>query len=256
MNRLSRVVLGAVVVSCPVLALGVGASSTAEAQIPESFSNLQVLPADTSRAVLVGVMRNYASSLGVGCDHCHVGDDVATFEDFDFASDDKEAKQVARSMMRMVEVINGDLLPASGRDAATLLEVGCATCHHGVSRPEPLRAILMTAFEEGGVDAVIVRYQELREQYYGRASYDFGRATLSSVAELVARAHRDFEATERLLVYNIGLYPDWDYHYFLVGVLRSQLGNMEGAREALEKAVELDPDSSRNRDALARIRRQ
>ena len=43
-------------------------------------------------------MRNFASGLGVRCDHCHVGGNPDTLEGFDFASDAKEAKQVARAI--------------------------------------------------------------------------------------------------------------------------------------------------------------
>ena len=72
----------------------------AAAQIPDTFDNLQVLPADIQRRALVGVMRGLAGSLGVQCDHCHVGGDPNTLEGFDFASDDKETKRVGCAIFR------------------------------------------------------------------------------------------------------------------------------------------------------------
>ena len=56
-----------------VLVLVVAAG--AEAQIPERFENLQVLPQTTTRPELVAVMRSFATALGVRCVHCHVGED-------------------------------------------------------------------------------------------------------------------------------------------------------------------------------------
>lgn len=257
MNGLSR--LSTIAIAATVTVLGVGSwspPSTASTQTPETFSNLQVLPADISRRELVDVMRGYAGSMGARCDYCHVGDNPDTLEGFDFAADDKETKLVARAMMRMVATINDELLPATGRESAALIEVGCFTCHRGISRPESLRSILMSAYEVGGVDAVVARYTELREKYYGRAAYDFGRASLSSLAERIGRAHGDLESEERLLLYNIDMYPDWDNHYFVLGQTRRIVGNVDGAREALQRAIELAPDNVRYREALDRLTEQ
>jgi len=116
-----------------VLALAF-AAVPAPAQIPETFTNLQVLPSDIPREELVRVMRGFTGALGVRCNHCHVGPGPATLEGFDFASDAKETKKVARVMMRMTREINTRLLPQTGRSPLT--EVRCMTCHRGVAKPE------------------------------------------------------------------------------------------------------------------------
>jgi len=115
-------------------AVAVAAATPAPAQIPEKFTNLRVLPKDIPREELVRVMRGFTGALGVRCNHCHVGPGPATLEGFDFASDDKEAKRVARVMMRMTREINTRLLPQTGRSPLT--EVRCMTCHRGVAKPE------------------------------------------------------------------------------------------------------------------------
>jgi len=51
----------------------------------------------------------------VRCIHCHVGEDPNNLDHVDFVSDERETKRVARAMMRMVQEINGKLLPASGQ---------------------------------------------------------------------------------------------------------------------------------------------
>ena len=72
---------------------------------PEEPENLKVLPAEVKGARLGGVMRGFASALGVRCEHCHVGEgpDLAKF---DFPSDEKAAKRKARVMFKMVQQIN------------------------------------------------------------------------------------------------------------------------------------------------------
>ena len=84
----------AAIVSTAVLA------SPASAQIPQTFTNLQVLPKDIPRAQLVSTMRGFAGALGVRCTHCHVGPD--DLQGMDFATDEKESKKIARTMLRMV----------------------------------------------------------------------------------------------------------------------------------------------------------
>ena len=71
--------------------------------------------------------------------------------EFDFASDEKRTKVVAREMMRMVGAINERLDSLPGRPTP-LLNVTCGTCHRGVSRPVPLSNII----EETTVTAIDV----------------------------------------------------------------------------------------------------
>ena len=87
----------------------------ARAQFPETFENLKVLPKDISRQDLSGVMRGFASALGVRCVHCHVGQDNPGLKGVDFRSDEKETKRIARAMMKMAAAINADYIGAQGR---------------------------------------------------------------------------------------------------------------------------------------------
>lgn len=102
--------------------------------IPETFTNLQILPRDATRASLVAVMRDFAMQLDVRCQHCHVGegDDLSTF---DFASDARPAKAVARRMLLMVQSINGLLEGVGEPAAAGAPKVTCFTCHRGSIKP-------------------------------------------------------------------------------------------------------------------------
>ena len=44
----------------------------AQAQLPDKFTNLKVLPKDISKAELQSTMRGFAFALNVRCEHCHV----------------------------------------------------------------------------------------------------------------------------------------------------------------------------------------
>jgi hypothetical protein len=102
-------------------------------QVPDRFTNLQILPKTMTRQALVPVMKSFATELGVRCEHCHMGEggDLSTF---DFASDARPAKVTARKMMKMIETINRDDLKDVG-DPARIPKVTCYTCHRGLKQP-------------------------------------------------------------------------------------------------------------------------
>ncbi len=106
---------------------------------PDSLVNVRVIPKSTPVMQVVGQMRNITGDLGVRCQFCHVGEEGQSLERFDFGSDQKRTKVVARQMMLMVQEINRrlDSLPAR---PPPLLQVTCATCHRGTNRPVPLSA--------------------------------------------------------------------------------------------------------------------
>jgi hypothetical protein len=131
-HALSRFLL-VPLVGCAAL----GAAVTARTQqnpIPETFTNLQIMRKDIPRSELVPVMRSFAINLGVRCEHCHVGE--GDLSNFDFASDARPAKAVARKMMMMVQAINGPLLEGVGTPAKPdAPKVTCFTCHRGAKLP-------------------------------------------------------------------------------------------------------------------------
>lgn len=133
--RLATIVLGSMLTGT------LAASATwADTQLPAQFTNLQVYPANVSRSAFIGDMKRFTESLDVRCDHCHVGDDP-DLSTFDFASDAKPAKAMARRMLRMTAAINGEWLgsttasPASPAAAPAVEKVTCFTCHRGSTRP-------------------------------------------------------------------------------------------------------------------------
>ena len=127
-----RIFAGLVALSAPL------ASAQTPAHFPpDSLVNVRVIPRNTPVINVIGTMRNFAVDLGVRCQFCHVGREGQPLEQFDFATDEKRTKLVARQMMLMVQEINRrlDSLPAG---VGARLQVTCNTCHRGTTRPAPL----------------------------------------------------------------------------------------------------------------------
>jgi hypothetical protein len=134
------------VLLCLVMVLAAPASAQ-QNPIPETFTNLQVLPKDLSREQLVPIMRSFALNLGVRCEHCHLGEGN-DLSQFDFASDARPAKATARKMIGLTRSINETLAQALGApEAGAGQRVTCYTCHRGAVKP-------LTAPPGGGLTTV------------------------------------------------------------------------------------------------------
>jgi hypothetical protein len=112
------------------------ASRAQQNPIPEKFTNLQVLPKDISRPELVQMMRGFSMQTGSRCSHCHLGEESQDLSEYDFASDARPLKAIARKMILMLRSINGPLLEGVGTaPAAGAPKVTCYTCHRGAKKP-------------------------------------------------------------------------------------------------------------------------
>ncbi len=236
------------------LTLASALAAPAAAQIPDEFTNLEVLPADISQRQLIGVMRSFAGGLGVRCTYCHVGEEGRPFSEFDFASDEKPAKLKARYMLQMTQTLNDEVLPGlvevAGR-ADPPARISCVTCHRGVAVPRQIEEVIAQAIADEGAEAGVRRYRELRERYYGSGSYDFGEQPLIEIAGGIAREN----PTGALHLYALALelYPE--SVQALVGSAQAHQanGDVAAARTALLRAQELAPDNPQIARMLERL---
>lgn len=185
MHRSSRIML--------LLGLAFTTPAAAAAQVPERFTNLQVLPDTISRSALTAQMRGFSFALGVRCSYCHAVSDALNQPSDDFAADTKPTKARAREMMRMVRDLNDVYLARLPERRTPNVGVACATCHGGVPRPEALNDLLHRVATARGIDSAMATYASLREEFFGSRAYDFGSRTMFQLAaQLVTEGrHRD-----------------------------------------------------------------
>jgi tetratricopeptide (TPR) repeat protein len=212
----------------PVLLL----TATAAAQIPDHFTNLQVLRKDIPKQELTSFMRGFVFSLGVRCVNCH---DVA-----DYASDAKETKRKARAMMRMVEAVNRDTI--AKLEPATANRIDCATCHHGLDKPRALQSVLAEELEKKDLASTISLYRDLRKRYYGGAQYDFSETSLNLLVEgLGAKKTKEAAAFMEL---NAELNPLTAWGKSLLAMAHRANGDTDKAIADFQAIVEANPNDS------------
>jgi len=218
---------------------------------PDSLINVKVIPKNTPVMQVVGMMRNFASALGVRCQYCHVGQEGQPLAQFDFAKDAKRTKLTARQMMRMVEEINRrvDTLPEHAQ-MTSHVEVTCNTCHRGVSRPMSLEQVIQETAQTAGADSAARAYRALRERYYGRAAYDFGEPTLDIAAFRLARGGK-FDEAFAILRLNEEQFPTSSNLATFRANISLLKGDTAAAIAAFREAVRRD---STNGEAQGRLR--
>lgn len=242
-----RPLTASVLMICAILAV----ASSAGAQIPDEFTNLQVLPKDISKPELVAAMRSFAGALGVRCKYCHVGPD--DLQGMDFANDELPTKKIARQMMRMVGSINKDHLSKLETNRDTEIRVECVTCHRGVAIPVQIDDLVATAIRAKGLDPAITQYRELRDMYYGRAAYDFGPQPLNSLAERLLR-EGDSDSALALAKLNVELHPRDAWTQAMLGGVHKERGEKDQAIAAFEEALKLEPDNRWAKRQLAELK--
>ena len=210
---------------------------------PEEPENLQVLGDDIKGAKLGQVMRGFATSLGVRCEHCHVGEGMDLTK-FDFPADDKPAKRKARLMLEMVAALNDTHLSQLSEIEARIepnLQINCITCHRRQPRPVMLGDILLQKIELEGIDAAIAEYRDLRERYYGGFSYDFSAGALTGLGEQLSK-DGDYESAIRLIKLEIEMNGESPSVYYTLGGIQAGVNLVYDAITTYTKGLALAPE--------------
>ena len=239
-----------------VVASSLSASLAAQAPgkfPPDSLINTQVIPRTTPVIQVIGTMRNFAFGLGVRCQFCHIGEEGQPLATFDFATDKKRNKLVARQMMRMLQEINArlDTIPQRGSPPVVAT---CSTCHRGVSRPLPLNTIVSEAAIAVNADSAVRAYRALRARYFGSDAYDFTESALNIAAFRTGRAGKPDDALALLRV-NEEMFPGSSGMYVFRGNILLMKGDTTGAATAFREAVRRDTTNSEARGRLRDIGR-
>ena len=216
---------------------------------PERAKNLKVLPKDTPKEKLNATMVGFTRALGVRCPFCHVGQEGQPLTTYDFVSDQKPTKQVARGMMKMVSDIDHDLRKMKFPEPRRA-NIACITCHRGRPRPMTLSEELGSVYETAGIDSTVARYTMLRERFYGAGAYDFSEKSLNDLGAALMEKGRNEDAI-RIFRLNVDQNPNSSFAYSSLADAYAAVGNKDLAIQNYERAVQLEP---RNREAEQKLK--
>jgi tetratricopeptide (TPR) repeat protein len=215
--------------------------ATAAAAPPEAPKNLKYFPKGIARDALVQRMREFSFALGVRCQYCHAGGDGVSFEGVDFSSDEKPAKNKARTMLRMVDALNKDLakLPARHKPA---VKMECVICHRGLPVPMTLATELTEVIDGEGIAAAVKHYRELREKTLERGLFSFDQWTMNELARALAEGGKT-DAAIAMLELNAEFYPKSADIDFALAELHRTRGERDKAIERFKAGLAKRPES-------------
>ncbi|MFN8177298.1 MAG: c-type cytochrome [bacterium] len=249
--RVRASLLHVVLVSALAMALVPAPGFAQHLQWPEHPKNLKVLK-NLKGEQLRPVMQEMTHGLGVRCNFCHVGQEGQPITSYDFASDEKPEKQVARKMLEMVQSVHGQLEKLDLPKDETRVEVTCYTCHRGRPKPLELHAELSAVFHKQGADSMAARYHALKDRFLSRGAYDFGEGSLNELGyELLAAGEK--EGALRAFQLNVEAYPQSANAYDSLAEAYLAAGQRDEARTNYRKSLELDPKNENAAEKLKEI---
>jgi len=199
--------------------------------------NLKVLDEDITPVELRNTMRMFSQSLGVRCQHCHVGEAGQPLSEFDFAADDKAAKDKARFMLKMVQDLNHHLVTGI-KDRS--VKVQCITCHRGAALPIQTVDLLKNTLDEQGVDGALAKHDELKAQYYGSHTHDFTENTLLNLA--THSFATDPVASQKILLKNLTMHPKGVQTLVTLGEYHAAQKDLKTALDYFNQANAIQPN--------------
>ncbi len=217
-------------------------SVSTNAQMPDKFKNLKILPKDITKDQLDKIMDSFTEGLGVNCEFCHVRNDNT--DKMEFNLDTKESKNKARIMLQMTMDINKKYLSQLSQFTDNIEQVSCITCHHGNKEPKMLQDVLYSVVQKAGVDSAISTYHQLHDQYYGGFNYDFRDHSLVQLVQMLDKDQK-YDDAMKIAQLNLEMYPTSGVATFGLGQVYEAKGDKEDAIATYKKAIELMPRAAR-----------
>jgi hypothetical protein len=225
-----------------------GAGRGGQQPPPPPLTNLKIYPKDIARPELITTMQGFVRQLGVqsqgGCGYCHAG----TAPQWDFASDANPKKDVARRMILMSREITGKMPEVTGKPAAQITALRCATCHRGTAVPKVTDVALADALAKGGAAAAVQQYKESRKQ-----ALDYNENALVAYATTLINTDKADDALT-VLQANAELDATHAPTYAAMAQAYAKKNDKDNQIKMLEKAVQLDPNNQQLKRQLDQLK--
>ena len=244
---MKRLLTGLIVFAIPSLVLAQGAPAGGQPP-PPPLTNLKIYPKDIARPELITTMQGFVRQLGVqnqgGCSYCHVG----TAPQWDFASDGNPKKDIARRMILMSREITAKLPEVTGKPAAQITALRCASCHRGMAVPKVTEVALGDALAKGGAATAVQQYKDTRKQ-----ALDYNESALVAYATTLVNGDKADDALA-VLQANAELSPNHAPTFAAMAQAYAKKNDKDNQIKMLEKAVQLDPNNQQLKRQLDQLK--
>jgi cytochrome c-type biogenesis protein CcmH/NrfG len=112
--------------------------------------------------------------------------------------------------------------------------------------------MIRTATKDGAA-AAIAEYRKLRADFYGAGGYDFRPRTLNTVAEWMANEGANLNGAIEVLKLSVETDPGVANTHGMLGRFYVAKGDEAAAAAAFRKALEIDPNDRRSKEALEKL---
>ena len=245
---MKRFLTGVIVFATQWLVLAQGAPAGGQPPLPPPLTNLKIYPKDIARPELIITMQGFVRQLGVqnqgGCSYCHFG----TAPQWDFASDANPKKDIARRMILMSREITAKLPEVTGKPAAQITALRCASCHRGMPVPKVTEVALADALAKSGAAAAVQQYKDTRKQ-----ALDYNENALVAYATTLVNGDKADEALA-VLQANAELSPNHAPTYAAMAQAYAKKNDKDNQIKMLEKAVQLDPNNQQLKRQLDQLK--
>ncbi|MBT8218832.1 MAG: YceI family protein [Bacteroidia bacterium] len=144
----------------------------------------------------------------------------------------------------------GNIVPSLGT-MALLKEVDIKLMIMG--RGPSIGGLVTQKIKSDGSASAIAMYEEMENEHAGKDTYIFGEQTISGLVTNLVRGQMMDEALD-MARYGLKRYPDSAMSHYMLGAVHDRSGNKEAAMKGYEKAIQLNPEFGRAKQALEKLK--
>ncbi len=121
-----------------------------------------------------------------------------------------------------------------------------------MGRGPGIGGLISSAIKSDGVGKALEKYEMLEKEHEGKNTYAFGEMSLAGIASQLVRGGMNDEAVE-VGSYMIKRYPGSAVAHYTEAAALDKTGNREGAIKGYKKALALNPEFGRAKQALEKL---
>lgn len=144
----------------------------------------------------------------------------------------------------------GNIVPSLGT-MALLKEVDIKLLVMG--RGPSIGGLVAEKIKSDGCEAAIAMYEEMEKEHAGKNTYNFGEQTVAGIPSTLIR-NKQMDEALTMAKYAVKRYPVSAMTNYMLAAVQDRSGNKDAAMKGYEKALMLNPEFGRAKQALEKLK--